>query len=76
MHPHFVVSAVHSRCSRQHPRPSSSVTLLIPAMYNDIRHIESALDIADRDTGLEVGQTTNCRPLKLLKVQYEVVYLV
>lgn len=24
-------------------------------MYNDIRHIESALDIADRDTGLEVN---------------------
>ena len=42
------------RCSRQHPRPPSSVTLLIPAMYTDIRHIESALDIADRDTGLEV----------------------
>ena len=30
------------------------MTLLIPAMYTDIRHIESALDIADRDTGLEV----------------------
>ncbi|XP_046853929.1 U2 small nuclear ribonucleoprotein auxiliary factor 35 kDa subunit-related protein 1-like [Xenia sp. Carnegie-2017] len=44
------------RCSRQHPRPSSSTTLLIPSMYNDIRHIESALDIADRDTGLEFDE--------------------
>ncbi|XP_028405207.1 U2 small nuclear ribonucleoprotein auxiliary factor 35 kDa subunit-related protein 2-like [Dendronephthya gigantea] len=44
------------RCSRQHPRPSSGVTLLIPAMYADIRHIESALDIADRDTGLEFDE--------------------
>lgn len=41
------------RCSRQHPRPSSSVTLMIPAMYNDIRLSQSMLDEADQDTSLE-----------------------
>ena len=43
------------RCSRQHPRPSSSVTLMIPAMYNDIRLSQSMLDEADQDTSLEVS---------------------
>ena len=42
------------RCSRQHPRPTSSVTLMIPAMYNDIRLSQSMLDEADQDTSLEV----------------------
>ncbi|XP_073255294.1 uncharacterized protein [Porites lutea] len=41
------------RCSRQHPRPPSSVTLMIPGMYNDIRLSQSMLDEADQDTSLE-----------------------
>lgn len=44
------------RCSRQHPRPSSSVTLMIPAMYNDIRLSQSMLDEADQDTSLEYDE--------------------
>ncbi|KAJ7324065.1 U2 small nuclear ribonucleoprotein auxiliary factor 35 kDa subunit- protein 2 [Desmophyllum pertusum] len=44
------------RCSRQHPRPNSSVTLMIPAMYNDIRLSQSMLDEADQDTSLEYDE--------------------
>lgn len=44
------------RCSRHHPRPSSSVTLMIPGMYNDIRLSQSMLDEADQDTSLEYDE--------------------
>lgn len=47
-------SKINCRCSRHHPRPTSSVTLMIPAMYNDIRLSQSMLDEADQDTSLEV----------------------
>lgn len=44
------------RCSRQHSRPPSSVTLMIPGMYNDIRLSQSMLDEADQDTSLEYDE--------------------
>lgn len=44
------------RCSRHHPRPNSSVTLMIPGMYNDIRLSQSMLDEADQDTSLEYDE--------------------
>ncbi|KAK2573557.1 U2 small nuclear ribonucleoprotein auxiliary factor 35 kDa subunit-related protein 1 [Acropora cervicornis] len=42
--------------TEQHPRPTSSVTLMIPAMYNDIRLSQSMLDEADQDTSLEYDE--------------------
>ena len=50
----FLISICPFRCSRHHPRPNSSVTLMIPGMYNDIRLSQSMLDEADQDTSLEV----------------------
>ena len=45
------------RCSKQHPRPPSSVTLLIPAMYESLGLKEQMLDERDQDTALEVSPT-------------------
>ena len=44
-----------SRCSRQHPRPTASQTLLIPNMFQDVRLTEVMLDEKDQDVGLEVN---------------------
>ena len=43
-----------SRCSRQHPRPEGSTTLLIPNMFQDVRLTEVMLDEQNQDVGLEV----------------------
>jgi len=44
------------RCSRQHPRPSSSQTLLIPNMFQDVRLTEVMLDEKDQDVELEFDE--------------------
>ena len=43
------------RCSRHHPRPSSSTTLLIPGMYSNLGFAEQMLDERDHDVALEVS---------------------
>ena len=45
-------------------------------MYADIRHIESALDIADRDTSLEVkdNYTTTFESFPLVFYEREIIY--
>ena len=55
------------RCSKQHPRPASSVTLLIPGMFESFGLKEQMLDERDQDTGLEVSdQQTSATPSSLL----------
>ncbi|KAL5476281.1 hypothetical protein EMCRGX_G026205 [Ephydatia muelleri] len=44
------------RCSKQHPRPASSVTLLIPGMFESFGLKEQMLDERDQDTGLEFDE--------------------
>lgn len=41
------------RCSRQHPRPTTSCTLLIPAMYSHLGLQEQMLNERDQDVALE-----------------------
>ncbi|XP_064394197.1 U2 small nuclear ribonucleoprotein auxiliary factor 35 kDa subunit-related protein 2-like [Halichondria panicea] len=44
------------RCSRQHPRPSSSTTLMLPGMYTSLGFMEQLVDDKDQDTGLEYDE--------------------
>eukprot|EP00794_Sanderia_malayensis_P011239 gene11239-12419_t len=44
------------RCSRQHPRPENSKTLLIPNMFQDVRLTETMLDEKNQDAGLEFDE--------------------
>ncbi|XP_065056685.1 U2 small nuclear ribonucleoprotein auxiliary factor 35 kDa subunit-related protein 2-like isoform X2 [Rhopilema esculentum] len=44
------------RCSRQHPRPPVSQTLLIPNMFQDVRLMEVMLDEKDNDVELEFDE--------------------
>lgn len=41
------------RCSRQHPRPASSCTLLVPSMYSSLGLQELLLNERDQDVALE-----------------------
>lgn len=43
------------QCSRQHPHPQSSTTLMLPGMFTSLGFMEQLVDDRDQDTALEVS---------------------